>query len=53
MTVDNSSPYIVNENAGPVEFILLLDQPSCGPITIVARPQERSSGASSNVMPSA
>jgi len=40
--VDTSINYIVNENRGPVIIALSLDQPSCLPITIVARPQVRS-----------
>lgn len=43
MTVDNSVDYTVNENDGPVNITLLLDQPSCGPINVIARPRERSS----------
>ena len=52
VTVDNSVDYTVNENEGPVNITLLLDQPSCGPITIIARPQERSSddAASGNII---
>ena len=39
--MDNSTDYIVNENKGPVNITLLLDQPSCHPITIIASSQER------------
>lgn len=39
MTVPSSD--LVNENEGDARFELSLDQPSCLPITIVARPQVR------------
>ena len=42
VTVDNSVNYIVNENRGPVSIILLLDQPSYHPFTVIAHPRERS-----------
>jgi len=32
----------INENRGPVNISLSLDQPSCVPITVIARPQVRS-----------
>ena len=44
VTVDNSVDYTVNETDGLVNITLLLDQPSCGPINVIARPRERSSG---------
>ena len=31
--------YMVNEDEGPVNITILLDQPSCVPITVIARPQ--------------
>ena len=42
VTVDETIPYIVYENEGSVNITLLLDQPSCHPIIIIANPQERS-----------
>ena len=43
MTVDDGSKMIqINENSGPVNISLSLDQPSVVPITIVATPQVRS-----------
>lgn len=42
MIVDNNGNYMINENGGPVDITLLLDQPTCVPITIIGRPQERS-----------
>ena len=41
ITVDGSMPYIIYENEGSVDITLLLDRPSCHPITIIANPQER------------
>ena len=50
ITVDDSREYIVNENEGSIDVTLLLDQPSCRPIVIIASPQERSSpSATGNV----
>ena len=34
--------YMVNEDEGPVNITILLDQPSCVPVTVIARPQVRS-----------
>ena len=42
ITVDESMPYILYENEGSVNIVLLLDQPSCHPIAINANPKERS-----------
>ncbi|XP_065903790.1 adhesion G-protein coupled receptor V1-like [Dysidea avara] len=43
VTVDDGSKMIqINENSGPVNISLSLDQPSVVPITIVATPQVRS-----------
>ena len=42
VTVDDSIRYIVNEDEGLVNITILLDQPSCVPITVIARPQVRS-----------
>ena len=42
MTVDDSVDYTVNEDSGLVNIIVLLDQPSCQMITIIANPQVRS-----------
>ena len=43
VTVNDGSRVIqINENRGPVNISLSLDQPSCHPITIVATPQVRS-----------
>ena len=39
VTVDDSIRYMVNEDEGPVSIAILLDQPSCVPITVIARPQ--------------
>lgn len=51
VTVDESIPYIVFENESSVSINLLLDQPSCRPITIIANPQEQSPpSATGNVM---
>lgn len=41
VTVDDRMPYIVNENESLILINLLLNQPSCHPITIIANPQER------------
>ena len=41
MTVDDSMRYMVNEDEGLVNITILLDQPSCVPITVIATPQER------------
>ena len=50
MAVDDSIPYIVNENQGSINIVVLLDQSSCRPIIIIASPQERSSpSATGNV----
>ena len=38
MTVDDSMRYMVNEDEGLVNITILLDQPSCVPITVVATP---------------
>lgn len=40
MAVDDSINYVVDEDIGSVNVTLLLDQPSCLPITVIARPQE-------------
>ena len=42
MTVDDSVDYTINENSGSVNIIVLLDRPSCHPITVIANPQVRS-----------
>ena len=39
MTVDDSMRYMVNEDEGLVNITILLDQPSCVPITVIATPQ--------------
>ena len=42
MTVDDSVDYTIDEDGGSVNIIILLDQPSCQMITIIANPQVRS-----------
>ena len=39
VTVDDRIRYMVNEDEGLVNITILLDQPSCVPITVIARPQ--------------
>jgi len=52
VTLDRNE-FIYNENRGPVNITLSLDQPSCRPITIVARPRVRPTpSATSNIIPS-
>ena len=38
MTVDDSMRYMVNEDEGLINITILLDQPSCVPITVIATP---------------
>jgi len=40
--VDDSIRYMVNEDEGLVNITILFDQPSCVPISVIARPQVRS-----------
>ena len=42
VTVDDSVDYTVREDNGSVNIIILLDQPSCQTITVIANPQVRS-----------
>ena len=39
MTVEESA--FTNENSGAADIMVFIDQPSCLPITIIARPQVR------------
>ena len=42
VSVDDSVNYTIREDRGAVNITILLDQPSCRPITVIANPQERS-----------
>ena len=48
VTVDDSMRYMVNEDEGLINITILLDQPSCVPITVIATPLATS--AQSNYM---
>jgi len=41
VTVDDSTDYMVNETDDAVNIFILLSQPSCRPIIVIANPQER------------